>query len=73
MITWIIIGIVVAIIFRRYIQGPICKIEKDLTSQIVIVTGSNTGIGADTVRRLAELGATIILANRSKERTLPIL
>jgi NAD(P)-dependent dehydrogenase (short-subunit alcohol dehydrogenase family) len=37
-------------------------------SQVTIVTGSNTGIGLETARRIAENGATVVLACRSMER-----
>ncbi len=47
--------------------------DKNLEGQIVIVTGANTGIGLETVRKLAACHATIVLACRSYERTLPIL
>ncbi len=46
--------------------------DKNLEGQIVIVTGANTGIGLETVRKLAACHATIVLACRSYERTLPI-
>ena len=73
MIVYIIMFSAIALLFRRFVQGPMCNLTRDLTDQVAIVTGCNTGIGADTVRRLAELGATVILACRSKERTEPIL
>ncbi|CAK0898784.1 unnamed protein product [Prorocentrum cordatum] len=42
--------------------------EKDLTGQVVIVTGGNQGIGYVTARQLASQGAKVVLACRSKER-----
>jgi len=42
--------------------------DVDLTGSVAIVTGSNTGIGKETVRGLAERGATVIMACRSIER-----
>mmetsp|Transcript_122073 Transcript_122073/g.380018 ORF Transcript_122073/g.380018 Transcript_122073/m.380018 type:complete len:318 (-) Transcript_122073:16-969(-) len=41
-------------------------LEKDLTGQVVIVTGANTGCGLETARQLASQGATVVLACRSK-------
>ena len=38
--------------------------DVDLTGSVAIVTGSNTGIGKETVRGLAERGATVIMACR---------
>uniref|UniRef100_A0A6T8PC20 Uncharacterized protein n=1 Tax=Hemiselmis andersenii TaxID=464988 RepID=A0A6T8PC20_HEMAN len=44
------------------------EIRKDMRSMVTIVTGSNTGIGLETARALAENGATVVLAVRSLER-----
>lgn len=42
--------------------------KKDLSHQIVIVTGSNTGIGKASATKLASLGATVILACRDTKK-----
>lgn len=42
--------------------------DKDLTNQVIIVTGANSGCGLETSRQLAKQGATIILACRNAER-----
>lgn len=39
----------------------------------ILVTGSNTGIGRVTAEELAKKGAHVILANRSAEKTAPVL
>lgn len=39
----------------------------NLTNHIIIVTGSNTGIGKSTATKLARCGATVILACRNKK------
>jgi retinol dehydrogenase 12 len=44
-----------------------------LTGRTAIVTGANTGIGRVTALELAKLGAHVILAGRSLERTEPVL
>jgi NAD(P)-dependent dehydrogenase (short-subunit alcohol dehydrogenase family) len=41
----------------------------DLTGQRAIVTGSSTGIGAETARALAAGGARVVLAARNRDRT----
>ena len=45
-----------------------CDSDADLTGRVVIVTGSNTGIGKETARALAARNARVILACRSIER-----
>jgi WW domain-containing oxidoreductase len=40
----------------------------DLSHQVVVVTGANTGIGFETARSLAAAGARVILACRSAEK-----
>jgi len=42
--------------------------EKDLTGQIIIVTGANSGIGLETSRQLIKQNATVILACRNESR-----
>jgi len=46
---------------------------EDLAGKTYLVTGGNTGIGLETVRRLAARGATVYLAGRSEERTRAVI
>jgi len=64
-------------LFRRYVAGGIVperlyqssdpKKER-LEGQTAIVTGGNTGIGFETVQKLAQLGAKVILATRDEKK-----
>lgn len=40
----------------------------DLSGQVIIVTGANSGIGKVTARELAKMGATVVMVARSQER-----
>eukprot|EP00980_Cylindrotheca_fusiformis_P002389 scaffold558_cov111-Cylindrotheca_fusiformis.AAC.7 len=40
--------------------------EKDLSGQLIIITGANCGIGFETARQLASQNATVILACRDE-------
>ena len=42
--------------------------EVDLSEKVVIVTGGNTGIGYETAKGLARLGAHTFIACRNKDR-----
>ena len=41
-----------------------------LTGKNIIITGATAGIGKETARILAKMGANIIFATRNKEKTL---
>jgi len=58
---------------KKFFNGGVCNITKDLTNKVVIVTGSNTGIGKETARTLAKLNATVILACRDAKKTEPLV
>ena len=43
-------------------------LEVELKDKVAIITGANTGIGYETAKALAILGAVTIIACRSEER-----
>ena len=58
---------------KRYFNGSVCRIHRDLTSKTVIITGATSGIGKETARSLAKSKATVILACRNREKALDIM
>jgi len=43
-------------------------LEKDLSSQVIIVTGANSGCGLETSRQLVKQGAIVVMACRNEQR-----
>jgi NAD(P)-dependent dehydrogenase (short-subunit alcohol dehydrogenase family) len=48
-------------------------VDVKLEGRTAIVTGANTGIGRVTALKLGKLGARLVLAGRSEERTRPVV
>lgn len=61
----------ICLLIARYIMvdTTICPHNPDLKGKVAIVTGTTSGIGRETARRLASLGATVILADRDSARS----
>ncbi|KAJ4470215.1 NAD(P)-binding protein [Lentinula aciculospora] len=55
---------------QNYPPQPTWSVDKipDLTGQVIIVTGSNTGIGKYTVEELLKHNAKVYMATRSQEK-----
>jgi NAD(P)-dependent dehydrogenase (short-subunit alcohol dehydrogenase family) len=47
--------------------------SSDIHARVIVITGSNTGIGRAAALQLAAPGKHLILANRSRDKTEPVL
>lgn len=56
------------VLLRRWRSSRwgVCTLTSSLTGKLVIVTGGNVGLGAETALDLAKRGATVVLASRSE-------
>jgi NAD(P)-dependent dehydrogenase (short-subunit alcohol dehydrogenase family) len=65
MIVGIVVGgALVLFLLKRYFNGGVNKYSEDLNGKVVIVTGSNCGIGYETAVELGKEGATLVMACR---------
>lgn len=47
--------------------------DVDLKGKVAVVTGGNTGIGYETAKALARMGAQVVIACRSEERSQQVI
>ena len=68
-----IIIIIIGYFLKKWANGPLNPIKKDLTGKLIIVTGSSDGIGLVTAKNLLQSNAKVIFACRNKEKTEKII
>lgn len=68
MLIYASILVVVVTLLKIFFRGTQFQIpEIDLTGKYALVTGGNSGIGAETVKVLCQLGCEVIIGARNKE------
>jgi len=60
--------ILIALLFRAWMQGGTCNSSARLDGKTVVITGSNTGIGKTTAIDLNKRGAKIVMLCRSVDK-----
>jgi len=43
--------------------------EEDVNGKVVVITGSNSGIGKEAAAQFAKRGATVVMCNRDADKT----
>ena len=70
---WI-VGIVVALAcLKIWCIGGVNRYQPDLTGKVAVVVGGTAGIGKETARDLAKLGATVIITGRDVAKAAIVL
>ena len=65
--------IVFAYFVKKWANGPLNTIKKDLEGKLIIVTGSSDGIGLETAKDLINSNAKVIFACRNRTKTENII
>ena len=73
LLLFFVILIILAYLIKKWANGPINPIKKDLTGKIIIVTGASDGIGLETAKDLLKSNATVIFGCRNKIKTEKII
>lgn len=73
--TFIAIFIVFLVLYilRKITRGSHTKEKRNMTGQIVVITGSSAGIGKETARSLLNSGAKVIFATRDEQKTKKVI
>ena len=69
----LIVLIILAYFIKKWANGPLTPIKKDLTDKLVIITGSSDGIGLEVAKDLLNSNAKVIFACRNKTKTENII
>lgn len=67
--VWIGLGLITLVAAKLYFRGTQCKVKRDLSGKVAIVTGGNTGIGKETVVGLIKENCLVIIGARDEAKT----
>jgi hypothetical protein len=62
-------GILGLVFAKLYFRGGVCRVNRDLSGQVIILTGGNAGIGKETLRYLSRQPCKIFFGARDKEKS----
>ena len=65
--------IILLYLIKKWANGPMSPIKKDLTDKLIIITGSSDGIGLETAKELLNSNGKVIFACRNKNKTEEII
>lgn len=58
--------LIILALLKKYFSGGVFNIpDTDLSGKYAVVTGGNSGIGAETVKELSKLGCNVIIGARN--------
>ena len=68
-LIFLVIFIILGYFIKKWANGPLNPIKKDLKGKLIIVTGSSDGIGLETAKYLLNSNAKVIFSCRNKIKT----
>lgn len=62
------VGVAGLIGLKKYFGGAVCKVRRDLTGKVAVITGGNTGIGRETALELARANCEVLIGARDEQK-----
>jgi NAD(P)-dependent dehydrogenase (short-subunit alcohol dehydrogenase family) len=62
--------LLVYLVLKQIRKGGVCRYSPDMEGKVVVITGSNSGIGLEAAKVFVELNATVVMANRDSQKSL---
>ncbi len=62
-------GILGLVFAKLYFRGGVCRVNRDLSGQVIVLTGGNAGIGKETLRYLSRQPCKIFFGARDQEKS----